>query len=114
MLFTGEALTAAEAKDLGMVNQVVPRDQLDSYTLAMAEKIALRPGIGLKFAKMSVNQSLDAQGMWNAIQSAFNLHHLAHAHNRVLHGQIVDPSGAAVVRAQAQSTGKAKGKAPSA
>ena len=108
MLFTGDSITAREGKELGMVNHVVPRDQLESFTLAMAEKIALRPSIGLKFAKMSVNQSLDAQGMWTAIQSAFNLHHLAHAHNSVVHGQPVDPAGAAVVRAQA----KAKRTAP--
>jgi enoyl-CoA hydratase len=68
----------------------------------MAEKIAQRPSIGLKFAKMSVNQSLDAQGMWTAIQSAFNLHHLAHAHNSVVHGQIVDPTGAEVIRNQSK------------
>lgn len=103
MLFTGESITAREGKELGMVNHVVPRDELDGFTLAMAEKIAQRPSIGLKFAKMSVNQSLDAQGMWTAIQSAFNLHHLAHAHNSVVHGQVVDPAGAAVVRAQAKS-----------
>ena len=38
MLFTGEAITAAEAKTLGMVNHVVPRDRLDSFTLEMADK----------------------------------------------------------------------------
>jgi enoyl-CoA hydratase len=102
MLFTGEPITAQQGKELGMVNHVVPRDQLENFTLAMAEKIALRPSIGLKFAKMSVNQSLDAQGMWTAIQSAFNLHHLAHAHNSVVHGQIVDPTGADVIRNQAK------------
>ena len=102
MLFTGESITAQEGKQLGMVNHVVPRDKLESFTLAMAEKIAQRPSIGLKFAKMSVNQSLEAQGMWTAIQSAFNLHHLAHAHNTVVHGQIVDPTGADVIRNQAK------------
>ena len=102
MLFTGDAITAEEGKVLGMVNQVVPRDQLEAYTLAMAEKIALRPTVGLKFAKLSVNQSLDAQGMWTAIQSAFNLHHVAHAHNWVVHGRVVDPAGAAVIRNQAR------------
>ncbi|HME86185.1 MAG TPA: enoyl-CoA hydratase-related protein [Roseiarcus sp.] len=39
MLFTGEAITAAEGKALGMANHIVPRDQLESFTLAMAEKI---------------------------------------------------------------------------
>ena len=105
MLFTGEAITAAEGKVLGMVNQVVPREELEACTLEMAEKIAQRPTVGLKFAKLSVNQSLDAQGLWTAVQSAFNLHHVAHAHNWVLHGQVIDPAGMAVVRSQARGKG---------
>jgi enoyl-CoA hydratase len=104
MLFTGEAIGAAEAKTLGMVNEVVPRAELDGFTLAMAEKIAARPMIGLKMAKMSVNQSLDAQGMWTAIQSAFNLHQFGHANNRVIHGTIIDPAGLDIVRAQARGS----------
>ena len=43
MLFTGEALTAAEAHRLGMVNHVVPVDELQGYALALAEKIAQKP-----------------------------------------------------------------------
>jgi enoyl-CoA hydratase len=103
MLFTGEPLGAAEAKTLGMVNHVVPRAELGDFTLAMAQKIAQRPTVGLRLAKQSVNQSLDAQGMWTAIQSAFGLHHLAHAHNQVVHGMPVDPDGARTIREQAKA-----------
>ena len=98
MLFTGDAIGAAEAKTLGMVNQVVPREELEAFTLALAEKIAKRPSIGLKLAKMSVNQSLDAQGMWTAVQSAFALHHLGHTHALAVHGIRVDPNGARMIR----------------
>jgi enoyl-CoA hydratase len=103
MLFTGEPIGAAEAKTLGMVNHVVSREELEPFTLALADKIAQRPTIGLKLAKMSVNQSLDAQGMWSAVQAAFGLHHLGHAHNRIVFGQSVDPSGAEVIRSQAKA-----------
>ena len=103
MLFTGEPIGAAEAKTLGMVNHVVARDELEPFTLALADKIAQRPTIGLKLAKMSVNQSLDAQGMWSAVQAAFGLHHLGHAHNRIVFGQSVDPAGAEVIRSQAKA-----------
>jgi enoyl-CoA hydratase len=98
LLFTGDSIGAAEAKTLGMVNQVVPRDQLEAYTLAMAEKIAKRPSMGLKLAKMSVNQSLDAQGMWTAVQAAFGLHHLGHTNSLVKHGIRVEPTGAQMIR----------------
>jgi len=106
MLFTGEAIGAHEAKTLGMVNQVVKREDLESFTLELAEKIARRPSIGLKLAKMSVNQSLDAQGMWTAVQSAFGLHHLGHTHALAVHGIRVEPSGARVIREGARSRPK--------
>jgi enoyl-CoA hydratase len=106
MLFTGEPIGAAEAKALGMVNEVVPRAELESFTLAMAEKIASRPAIGLKTAKMSVNQSMDAQGMWNAVQSAFNLHQFGHANNFALYGQLVDPEGLDIIKREARASRK--------
>ena len=104
MLFTGDAIGAAEAKTLGMVNHVVKREDLERFTLELAEKIAKRPSIGLKLAKMSVNQSLDAQGMWTAIQSAFGLHHLGHTHALAIHGIRVEPTGAQLIREGAKNS----------
>lgn len=103
MLFTGDSITATEAKTLGMVNQVVKREELESYTLALAEKIGKRPSMGLKLAKMSVNQSLDAQGMWTAVQAAFGLHHLGHTNALAVHGIRVEPTGAQMIREGAKS-----------
>ncbi len=101
MLFTGRAITSHEALQHGMVNQVVPRDELESAALAMAEHIARRPMIGLTLAKQSVNNSLDAMGMYTAIQSAFGLHHVGHNHNLRLFDSLVDPAGLQVIRDEA-------------
>jgi enoyl-CoA hydratase len=103
MLFTGASLSAHECQQLGMVNHVVPREQLESKTLELAEQIATRPAFGLRLAKMAVNNSMDIQGQWSAIQSAFALHHLGHAHDRVIHdGQPIDPAGIDIIRAEAK------------
>lgn len=102
MLFTGEALSAEEARALGMVNRVVPRDELESFTLDLARRIASRPSMGLKLAKQSVNQMQDAQGLWTALQAAMSLQQLGHSHNQQVFGTIVDPSGAGVIRRQAK------------
>ena len=40
MLFTGRAITAKTAKDIGMVNRVVPDDELADATLELAKEIA--------------------------------------------------------------------------
>ena len=79
MLFTGDAVTAEQAYNLGMLNHVVPRDELGDFTLELARKIAGRPSYSLKLAKMSCNQAQDAQGFWTAQQAAFNLQHVGHA-----------------------------------
>jgi enoyl-CoA hydratase len=93
MLFTSDWVTAEEAHRLGMVNHVVPRAELTSFTLEMAKKIASKPSFALKLTKEAVNQSLEAQGQWQAMLSVFNLHQLAHSHNMQLFGSGVDPSG---------------------
>lgn len=98
LLFTGGSLGAAEARAIGMVNRVVPIDELESATLDLARTIRERPSMGLKLAKLAVNQSLDAQGMYESVQSAFTLHHLGHAHNMQVFGSLGDPGGAEVIR----------------
>jgi enoyl-CoA hydratase len=98
LLFTGGAITAEEARALGMVNRVVPREQLADATLALAVRIAAMPSLGLKLAKQAVNQSLDAQGQWTALQAALSLHEIGHSHNREVHGSVVDPTGAERIR----------------
>ncbi len=101
MLFTGRAITAQEALMHGMVNKVVPLDELESATLEMAAHIARRPMFGLTLAKQSVNNALDAMGQYTALQSAFGLHHVAHSHNRLKFDSLVDPSGIKVIRDEA-------------
>lgn len=93
MLFTADWVTAQDAFRLGMVNHVVPRDQLSEFTLEIAKRIALKPSFALKLSKEAVNQTLEAQGQWQAMLSVFNLHQLAHSHNQELFGMRVDPSG---------------------
>jgi enoyl-CoA hydratase len=92
LLFTGDWFTAEEARQLGMVNQVVPRAELHDATMALARRIAKKPSFALKLAKESVNQTLEAMGQWTAFKAAFSLQHLGHAHNKLKYGMLVDPS----------------------
>ena len=102
MLFTGEAITADEAKDLGMVNHVVSREELNDFSTKMAEHIARQPMVGLKLAKQSVNQMQDAQGLWPALQAAMSLQHMGHAHERLIHQRAVEPEGEGKIKKQAK------------
>lgn len=80
-LYTGDRFPAARAQELGMVNQVVPRADLESTVFEMAERIAAMPRVGLALTKKAVNQAEDLMGMRSGMDSAFGLHHAAHAHN---------------------------------
>ena len=79
MLFTGGRVTAQEAYQAGMVNRVVPMDALDAETLAFAQTIAKTPPFGMKLMKRAFQRALDAQGLSQSLQAAFDLHQLSHA-----------------------------------
>jgi enoyl-CoA hydratase len=80
-LFTGERFDAERARELGMVNRVVPRDALETEVTAVAERIAQMPQFGLALTKKAVNQAEDQMGMRTGMDSIFGLHHFAHSHN---------------------------------
>ena len=80
-LFVGERVEAQRALQLGMVNRVVPREQLAAEVDALAAKIATMPRLGLALTKKAVNQAEDAMGLQVGMDSVFGLHHFAHAHN---------------------------------
>ncbi|MER5308533.1 enoyl-CoA hydratase [Streptomyces sp. NPDC002773] len=80
-LYTGDRFDAERALRLGMVNHVVPREDLESATFALAERISAMPRFGLALTKKAVNQAEDLQGMRSGMDSVFGLHHAAHSHN---------------------------------
>ncbi|MEV0335784.1 enoyl-CoA hydratase [Nocardia sp. NPDC050717] len=80
-LFTGDRFDAAQAKEWGMVNRVVPRAELEAETMTLAEKISAMPQFGLALTKKAVNQAEDLMGLRSGMDSVFGLHHFAHAHN---------------------------------
>ena len=93
MLFTSDWLSVEEAKQLGMVNQIVPREKLDETVLAMAQKIAKKSLFALKLTKEAVNVAEDAQGRVQSMQTSFALHQLAHTHWLEQYGGLLDPTG---------------------
>ncbi len=79
LLFTADWWSAEDALKLGMVNHVVPRDELEAFSLAMAERIAQKPMMALRFVKQMVNVAQDNQGMRSTMETTFALHHICHA-----------------------------------
>jgi len=89
MLFTAKPLDAHEAEKRGMVNRVVPLAELDAASRALAVEIAQMHPHALAMAKRAVNQTLDIQGQYTALQSCFDMHQLGHNSAHVQSGQFV-------------------------
>jgi len=61
LVFTGRTIDAAEALELGLVNKVVPHDQLEAVALEYARMIAANSPLAIRHAKRVINAaSLDA------------------------------------------------------
>ena len=80
ILFTGRSVSAREAEQIGMVNKVVPLEDLQEETMTLARQIAQNDPFALRQAKRAVNQTLDVQGFYAAVQSVFDIHQTGHGH----------------------------------
>jgi len=61
MFFLGESIDAAEAARLGIVNQIVAPEDLESATLQLAQRLRAAPPIALAAAKHAVYMSQAAE-----------------------------------------------------
>ena len=75
-----------------MVNQVVERDNLAEYTLAMAQKIATKPAFALKLRQGSGQQDTRYPGPGERDRRRTPFHHLGHNQNFRLFGWGMDPT----------------------
>ena len=86
MLFTARKFSAEEAEKLGMVNRVVPLDELMDQTMELAREIAEMHPFALTQAKRIVNQTVDIQGFYTALQSGFDMHTVGHGNALSVNG----------------------------
>ena len=59
LLFTGRGIEAAEAKQLGLVNHVYRRDDLDKHLSEMAQAIVEADPLTVRLTKKSINNGMD-------------------------------------------------------
>lgn len=86
LLFTGDKLTADEAERLGMINKVVPREELEKRGLEFAKKIGSMPPMGISLMKESINNAFDQMGFTSANKMHFASHLLSHSTEEMKQG----------------------------
>lgn len=69
-LFQSKFIDAQQAKEMGLVNRVVPREKLMEETLAYAADVAANDPFDMRMTKLAINQALDAQGFTSHIMSS--------------------------------------------
>jgi len=73
-LLCARTLTADEAERHGMVNRVVPRDELAAAARAMADEVALVPPVTAQAVKGSINAMVDRMGQRDSWRHHFMVH----------------------------------------
>jgi enoyl-CoA hydratase len=104
LLFTGGSISAVDAEKLGMVNKVVPLDDLVTATMEMAHRIAQIDAFALRMAKRAVNHTLDIQGYTTAIDAIFDMHHFGHTRARVVTGGMPSLAGLSSMKEKGKSS----------
>jgi enoyl-CoA hydratase len=70
LILTGEdRIPAAEALRIGLVNRVVPRDELDDATMALADEIAKNEPFVVRTMKASINRVWQNAGLRDALDA---------------------------------------------
>src|SRR6476660_9421769 len=69
LLYSGDTIDAKTALAWGMVNRVVPVDELKTATMKYAKRLALIAPEALAAAKLAVNRGIEAAGFRNALQA---------------------------------------------
>jgi len=73
LYFTGEMLDAEEAHRIGMVNRVVPHDQLEQETMALAGRLASGPTLAYARMKENLNRAETCDLLTALDQEALNM-----------------------------------------
>ncbi len=72
MVFTGMRIDARRAYEIGLVNHVVPHEQLMDKSMEIARSITSKSGIALEFAKRAIEMGLDMD-LENGIKTEIEL-----------------------------------------
>jgi enoyl-CoA hydratase/carnithine racemase len=73
LLYSGDTIDAKTALEWGMINRIVPLDELRAATLKYARRLALIAPEALAAAKLAVNRGAEAAGFRNALQAALDV-----------------------------------------
>ncbi|TDU31132.1 enoyl-CoA hydratase [Panacagrimonas perspica] len=85
-LLLGERMPAQRAYNFGMVNRIVPRDQLEAEVKGVVANLAQKGRLGMWLTKQAINHVEELRGKRTAMDAVFHMHHFAHAQSDLTTG----------------------------
>ncbi len=73
LLVGSDRISAERAESIGLVNHVVPEDELMKASFAMAGEISVNDPVAVQLTKKALNRSLDVAGMKRALREALEI-----------------------------------------
>lgn len=68
--YTGDSITGLEAERIGMINYAFPKDELESRTIAFADRIANMTADHLAMLKLNTNRFYENMGIYSSVRSS--------------------------------------------
>jgi enoyl-CoA hydratase/carnithine racemase len=68
LLMTGDTIDAQQAERIGLINKVVPHDQLMEEVMNLAKRLANGPGLAIRGTKHAINKRI-----WNDMNLALDI-----------------------------------------
>jgi len=93
LLYESRFVDAAEAADLGLVNRVLPRAELETEALAWAGRVAQSDPFHLRMVKLATNQAQDSQGFTTHLTASHAMYTLARLAERDPDSPVQDTGG---------------------
>ena len=95
-LFLGDFWSAQDMKEAGVVNFIVPAEELEAKTMELAQRLADQPPQSIQMLKYEINQSYEIMGMYQAQKFAaeiFNLCRINQVQEQAEFNKIVNEKG---------------------
>jgi len=96
LAFLGDLISAKEALELGILNEVVSKGELDKSAMKLANKLARIPANTLRVLKLGLNRGYELRGFKNMIDYSIELaieHHFSRSEEEIEFGKIVRERG---------------------
>ena len=73
LYYTGDSISGAEAERIGMINYAWPKENLEEYTIALADRLANSTADHLAILKLNMNRFYENMGIYSSVRSSTDL-----------------------------------------